>query len=107
MDKEDTKNLMAIMGLPVVILLLILINIPTALLTAWAIQKMYIWFLIPLGLPALKLVTIWAMILIFNRLTFTYDGEKSTAKKVIAGMFASVFITFVMLGMGLVLRALL
>lgn len=77
--------ILALLGIPMLLVLIVLAGIPLSLLSAWVAQKLYIWFLLPLHAPVLNLWHIWGIIMLVNLLTANYasattDNKSSVAK---------------------------
>lgn len=102
MKDEDSKALLAILGIPVLVVLVLIMFIPLGLFNAWAVQKMYIWFALPLGAPALKLAHVWGFGLILNHYLFRAEDNKKGA---LGRIGISLFGTLLMLLMGFILKS--
>lgn len=102
MKDDDKKNLLAVLGFPVFVALVLILFIPLGLFNAWAVQKMYIWFALPLGAPALNLAHVWGFSLILNHYLFRSESDKKGAWGRV-GM--SLFSTLLMLLIGFILKA--
>lgn len=83
MDNEDKKNLLAILGVPVMMIGIVLLATPFALLTAWAVQKLYGWFVLPLGAPQLNLWHVWGLMLMVNLIKPARSNDNNTTKTLI------------------------
>lgn len=104
--KDDTgKDVLALLGIPVFLVLILIAFIPLGLFNAWAVQKMYIWFLLPLGLPALNLLHIWGISLLVSHYTVNMDGRKKKKGETWSALFASLIATLLMLAIGFVIKS--
>jgi hypothetical protein len=102
---EDQKNVLAILGLPVAIGLFILLLIPFGILNAWVVQKLYEWFLLPLGLPALNLWHVWGILTIIVFLEpLSKSNKKITPKILLTSMVRVVFSAAFALLLGFILK---
>lgn len=102
MKDEDGKNLLAVLGIPVLVALILIAFIPLGLFNAWAVQKMYIWFALPLGAPALNLAHVWGFSLIANHYLYrAEDNNKKWAGKLIGSLLG----TLLMLLIGFILKS--
>lgn len=102
--KEASKNLLAVLGIPVFILLLIIAFVPLGIFNAWAVQKMYIWFLLPLGAPALNLWHVFGISILIRHFTNTTSDKDKTGKEVLGGIAKSVISTLFMLLLGWIIK---
>lgn len=100
MSEDDKKNTLAIMGIPTAIVLLIIMLLPFGILNAWAVQKMYGWFLLPLGAPAINLWHTWGIAMLINHFMPTVNSDK----KILVRLFTGVFGVFLMLLIGYILK---
>lgn len=67
------KFLVPIIGLGVFFVFII----PVALYFAWAASHLWIWFLVPLGLPPLSILQIWGIGLTISMFRPKIDAEKT------------------------------
>lgn len=102
MDSDDSKTLLAVLGIPVLIVLMFTMFVPLGLFNAWAVQKMYIWFLLPLGAPAINIAHTWGISLILNH--YLFNRSDTSSKKWWKPLAASLFGTGFMLLMGFILK---
>lgn len=80
-DNETARNFLAILGAPVLLMLIFIAVLPIGIFNAWVAQKLYIWFVIPMGAPAINLWHVYGLILLINLLKSSSSSEdKSTAK---------------------------
>lgn len=108
MDNEDRKNLLIILAMPTIIIGIWLISFPIGLFDAWIIQKLYGWFALPLGAPALNLLHIYGFMLIINILRFKNDPnakkDKNTATTIIAAILSTVIVGLLALLVGWIIK---
>lgn len=75
-NDENQKNLLIVLGAPIAIVLLWLLFLPLGLLNAWAVQKMYGWFLLPLGAPQLNLWHVFGFVVLINHFKSFNPNDK-------------------------------
>lgn len=104
-DNETARDFLVLLGIPVFVALVFLALVPIGLFNAWAVQKMYIWFILPLGAPALNLWHVWGISLIINHFTMdSYKDNASTTKKTFTKLAVSLIATALMLLLGWIIR---
>jgi hypothetical protein len=107
-DQPTDKNaikVLAIMATPVIIAMLLVLYLPLGLFNAWALQKMYQWFLVPFGAPHVNVWEVWGVYLLISRLIFHSEDDKDNKKiKIWSGVVSGVFATLLMLLIGYFLK---
>lgn len=89
MTNEDKKNVLTILGIPMLFVFMIIAFLPLGLFNAWALQKMYGWFLIPLGLPALNLWHVWGIMMIINHIKPMQTDDTKLWISIAKGVYAT------------------
>ncbi len=83
MDHDTKKTALALLGIPTLLMIVVIVAIPLNLFNAWVVQKMYIWFLLPLHAPRLNLWHIWGITMLITLLTGPHaasaDGKSDKA----------------------------
>lgn len=108
MDKETEIAGLKLLAIPTIIVLLLILFIPIGLFNAWVTQKLYNWFLLPLGTPHLNLWHVWGISLIINRFTYTTskdDNSEDAKKKLGKSIFTGLILGVLALLIGYVLKS--
>lgn len=105
--KEMSKNILAILGIPVFIVLLFIAFIPLGIFNAWVSLKLYNWFFLPIhGFPHLNIWWIWGIGILIARYTSdpvsTEDDKKPT--KFIGKLIGRIIVGLLALLLGYVLK---
>jgi len=105
-DNENAKNLLAVLGIPVFVVLLFVAFIPFGIYNAWVTQKLYNWFLLPIhGFPHLNLWWVWGITLLIGRFTSDRtDEDDKNFKKFMGKMIGKVFVGLLVLLAGYILK---
>lgn len=104
MKDDDAKTLLALLGIPVMVLLMIIAFLPLGLFNAWTTQKMYIWFLLPLGFPAINLWHVWGITMLITHVTWRADKDSKIDKKFFQGIVSRVIGVLIMLGVSYLVK---
>jgi hypothetical protein len=106
-NDELSKALLAVLGIPVLVVLIFIAMIPFALWSAWVEQKLYGWFLLPIkGFPHLNLWWVYGITLLIGALTYSYQKTDKDAKvgKEIGAVFGRAFGLAVILLVGYLIK---
>jgi hypothetical protein len=108
MNDDNTKAALVLLAIPTIVIGMVLVFLPFGLFTAWAVQKMYGWFLLPLGLPRLNLWHIYGLILTINILKNTKtDDEPPKLKKTLIKMVGATIAVLLVLLVGFIIKGLI
>lgn len=99
--KDDEVTALRILATPTIFIGMVIFFIPLGLFNAWALQKMYIWFLLPLGLPALNIWHIWGIYSLIVSFKGTSKNEEKWYTRFGIGVASILF----MLLLGYILKA--
>lgn len=89
-DNDTRTAVLTLLAIPTATIMLIVVMLPLGLFTAWAMQKMYGWFILPLGAPTLNLWHVFGLNLIINRYLYKPGGDnKKFVEQLIAGIVAT------------------
>ena len=99
----ENEAALAILAIPTVFAGLIIMLIPFGLFNAWAVQKMYGWFLLPLGAPRLNVWQVWGITALITHMVVRTNEDK----KIWESLAVSIFGTLFMLLLGFVLKSLI
>lgn len=94
----------ALVFIPGMILTLYILLLPLTIFYAWALQKMYDWFILPLGAPHLNLWHVLGILYIIYWFLPTSDTKNNSAKDLAGKTIGKLLATLLMLLMGLILR---
>lgn len=90
MEKDDLAVAgLTILAAPVIVILATLIIIPFGLWWSFVAWKLYGWFVIPLGAPAISYLSFYGLSLFFNLIKPSEKNEENDPKKSIIKSFAS------------------
>ncbi|MDE2104888.1 MAG: hypothetical protein KGL39_47060 [Patescibacteria group bacterium] len=103
-DSNNSANkILAILAVPTILAFFFILLIPISLFNAWALQKMYDWFLLPLGTPALNLWHVWGIMLIIQWFMPIPRTDEKWQKN-IGRFIGNIIGTLLMLAVGLIIR---
>lgn len=89
-------------------LLITVTLIPLSLFHAWVAQKLYGWFVLPLGAPQLNLWEVWGLALLINHLTVsnrTTTKKNKPVKQQVLIVAGTIIGTLVALLLGLIIKS--
>jgi hypothetical protein len=87
------------------IILLLIIIIPIGLLRGWALSLIWLWFMVPLGVPEIGLFHAWGLSLVVGM--FTGNGKSEKNENIFEGMGMLVASPLIMLFVGYILKGLM
>ena len=103
MKDEDRKIVTVIGGCLIGVPLVIVVAVASALLDGWAISRLWAWFLVPLGVPAITIVHAIGISLLFS-LFKPHVSSSSDKKKGLAVLLGTLIAAFLVpllaVGMG-------
>lgn len=105
-DSRDTAiSTLVILAMPVILSLLVIVTLPLALFNAWAAQKMYDWFLLPIhGFPHLNLWHVYGITLLIGLFSATQTNSKKSFSDSMAAIVGKIIATLLVLLIGYIIK---
>lgn len=101
MEGDIKDKAIAWLAAPWIILLAIIAFLPLGIFRAWVVQKLYVWFLIPLNFPALNLWHVFGISLLISQFKSS-DSEKDP--KFLQNILVNILGNLLALGLGYIVK---